>query len=60
MLGHPLIGAFHGVKSGHAMNNQLVRALLADESAWEYVTFDKAEKLPAAFGNMALSSLSAA
>ena len=60
MLGHPLIGAFHGVKSGHAMNNQLVRALLADESAWEYVTFDKPEKLPAAFGKMALSSLSAA
>ena len=60
MLGHPLIGAFHGIKSGHAMNNQLVRALLADESAWEYVTFDKREKLPAAFGNMALSAFSAA
>jgi UDP-3-O-[3-hydroxymyristoyl] N-acetylglucosamine deacetylase len=55
MLGHPLIGAFHGVKSGHAMNNQLVRALLADEEAWEYVTYDRREQLPAAFGNMALS-----
>ncbi|MEP7157281.1 MAG: UDP-3-O-acyl-N-acetylglucosamine deacetylase [Betaproteobacteria bacterium] len=56
MLGHPLIGAFRGVKSGHAMNNQLVRALLADETAWDFVTFDKREQLPAAFGNMALSA----
>ena len=55
MLGHPLIGAFRGVKSGHAMNNQLVRALLADPAAWEFVTFDKREQLPAAFGNMALA-----
>lgn len=56
MLGHPLIGEFRGVKSGHAMNNQLVRALLADQAAWEYVTFDKREQLPAAFGNMALAA----
>ena len=56
MLGHPLIGAFHGIKSGHAMNNRLVRALLADETAWEFVTFDKRELLPAAFGNMALAA----
>jgi UDP-3-O-[3-hydroxymyristoyl] N-acetylglucosamine deacetylase len=55
MLGHPLIGAFHGIKSGHAMNNQLVRTLLADLTAWEYVTYDKRDQLPAAFGNMALS-----
>lgn len=56
MLGHPLIGAFHGVKSGHAMNNQLVRALLADQEAWEFVTFDRKDQLPAAFGNMALAA----
>ena len=55
MLGHPLIGAFTGVKSGHAMNNQLVRALLADQSAFEITTFDKREELPSAFGVMALS-----
>jgi UDP-3-O-[3-hydroxymyristoyl] N-acetylglucosamine deacetylase len=55
MLGHPLIGAFRGVKSGHAMNNQLVRALLADAEAWEYVTFAKHERLPRAFGNMTLA-----
>ena len=40
LLGHSLIGAFYGYKSGHALNNKLLRALLADASAWEEVTFD--------------------
>jgi UDP-3-O-[3-hydroxymyristoyl] N-acetylglucosamine deacetylase len=40
LLGSPLIGAYTAFKSGHALNNQLLRALLADQSAWEYVTFD--------------------
>jgi UDP-3-O-[3-hydroxymyristoyl] N-acetylglucosamine deacetylase len=53
MLGHPLIGAFHGHKSGHALNNQLVRALLADQGAWEEVTFEALEALPRAFANFA-------
>ena len=52
LLGHPVIGSFHGHKSGHALNNQLVRALLADASAWEEVTFDAVEQLPAAFANL--------
>ena len=47
LLGHPLIGAFSGYKSGHALNNALLRALLADAQAWEYVTFDKVEDAPA-------------
>jgi UDP-3-O-[3-hydroxymyristoyl] N-acetylglucosamine deacetylase len=47
MLGYPLIGAFFGFKSGHALNNALVRALLADEQAWEFVTFDSVEQAPA-------------
>lgn len=45
----PVIGAFTGYKSGHALNNQLLRALLADETAYEVVTFeDKVanQKLP--------------
>ncbi|MEW6563111.1 MAG: UDP-3-O-acyl-N-acetylglucosamine deacetylase [Pseudomonadota bacterium] len=46
LLGHPLIGAFSGYKSGHALNNALLRAMLADETAWEYVTFDKDEEAP--------------
>jgi UDP-3-O-[3-hydroxymyristoyl] N-acetylglucosamine deacetylase len=55
LLGHPLIGAFRGHKSGHALNNQLVRALLADRTAWEEVTFDAVEALPRAFANLATS-----
>ncbi len=54
-LGHPLIGAFHGHKSGHALNNQLLRALLADRTAWEEVTFDAVEALPRAFANLQLA-----
>jgi UDP-3-O-[3-hydroxymyristoyl] N-acetylglucosamine deacetylase len=46
LLGHPLIGAFSGYKSGHALNNALCRALLADESAWEFTTFDTPEEAP--------------
>lgn len=46
LLGHPLIGAFSGFKSGHALNNALLRAMLADETAWEFVTFDKTEEAP--------------
>lgn len=54
LLGRPLIGAFHGHKSGHELNNLLVRALLADASAWEEVTFDSIEALPRAFANLRL------
>jgi len=46
LLGYPLIGAFSGYKSGHALNNALLRALLADEQAWEYATFDSIEDAP--------------
>ncbi len=46
LLGSGLIGAFDGYKSGHALNNQLLRKLLATESAWEYVSFEQEEKTP--------------
>lgn len=49
LLGHSLIGAFHGHKSGHALNNHLLKELLADEVAWELITFDDEEKLPISF-----------
>jgi len=49
LLGHSLIGAFSGHKSGHALNNRLLRALMADESAWELVTFDDPEEVPILF-----------
>jgi len=46
LLGHPLIGAFSGYKSGHALNNQLLRHVLQDAQAWEYVSFLQAEEAP--------------
>jgi UDP-3-O-[3-hydroxymyristoyl] N-acetylglucosamine deacetylase len=46
LLGHPIIGAFSGFKSGHALNNQLLRALLEDQAAWAYCIFPKAEDAP--------------
>ena len=49
LLGHSLIGAFSGHKSGHALNNQLLRALLAEEDAWEEVTFEDAATAPISF-----------
>jgi UDP-3-O-[3-hydroxymyristoyl] N-acetylglucosamine deacetylase len=49
MLGHPLLGAFTAYKSGHALNNALLRALLADSTLWEYATFERIEEAPVGF-----------
>jgi len=49
LLGHSLIGSFCGHKSGHALNNELLRALLAQEDAWEEVTFEDAANAPISF-----------
>ncbi len=49
LLGRSLIGAFCGYKSGHALNNQLLRALAADEEAWELVTFEDGAQAPISF-----------
>ncbi len=46
LLGHSLIGAFSGHKSGHALNNKLLRSLLADETAWDMVTYDDNVDVP--------------
>ena len=42
----PVLGRFIAYKPGHALNNELLRALLAEESAWEYKVFDKKVTLP--------------
>jgi UDP-3-O-[3-hydroxymyristoyl] N-acetylglucosamine deacetylase len=47
LLGHPLIGAYSAHKSGHALNNALLRQLLEQERSWEYVTFERTEDAPA-------------
>jgi UDP-3-O-[3-hydroxymyristoyl] N-acetylglucosamine deacetylase len=44
-----LIGAFRGHKSGHALNNRLLRALIADETAWEQVTFADTDRSPISY-----------
>jgi UDP-3-O-[3-hydroxymyristoyl] N-acetylglucosamine deacetylase len=49
MLGKPLIAAYSAHKGGHALNNKLLRALLADETACEIVTFEDRQTAPAAF-----------
>ena len=47
LLGHPVVGRFVAHKSGHALNNALLRRLLETEGAWEFVTFDRVEDAPA-------------
>ena len=47
LIGHPVIGAFSAHKSGHALNNQLLRATLAQADAWELATFERADQTPA-------------
>ncbi|HST45225.1 MAG TPA: UDP-3-O-acyl-N-acetylglucosamine deacetylase [Luteimonas sp.] len=50
LAGRPVIGAFEGFKSGHALNNKLVRALLAERSSWEEVTYAQAAVAPVTYG----------
>jgi len=52
LLGHPLLGAFTAHKSGHALNNKLLRALLADSAAWEMVSFEHIEEAPASVARL--------
>jgi UDP-3-O-[3-hydroxymyristoyl] N-acetylglucosamine deacetylase len=49
LAGGQIVGAFAGHKSGHAMNNQLLRKMLADETAWQWTTFANESVLPSAF-----------
>ncbi|MGB5102527.1 MAG: UDP-3-O-acyl-N-acetylglucosamine deacetylase [Steroidobacteraceae bacterium] len=49
LLGHSLIGEFSGYKSGHGLNNRLLRALVADRTAWEEVTFETPQDAPISY-----------
>ena len=49
LLGHSLIGEFSGHKSGHALNNTLLRTLLADKSSWEEVVFERHADAPISY-----------
>ena len=52
VLGQPLLAAYSAYRSGHALNNKLLRALLADPSAHETVSFDDAEQAPKGFAEL--------
>ena len=49
LLGHSLIGSFSGYKSGHELNNRLLRKLILEESAWELVSYNDEVELPITF-----------
>jgi len=53
LLGHSLIGAFYGHKSGHNLNNRLLRVLLAEKAAWEEVTFTDPAQAPISYAHPA-------
>lgn len=53
LLGHSLIGAFYGYKSGHELNNLLLRTLMADASAWEEVSFTDENAAPISYAHPA-------
>jgi UDP-3-O-[3-hydroxymyristoyl] N-acetylglucosamine deacetylase len=53
LLGKPLLAAYSAFRSGHAMNNKLLRELLAQTAAWEVVTFEDEKKAPRGFSTLA-------
>jgi len=52
LVGHPLIGAFSAHKSGHALNNRLLRETLALDGAWDWVSFEREEDAPPALSRL--------
>jgi UDP-3-O-[3-hydroxymyristoyl] N-acetylglucosamine deacetylase len=56
LLGHSLIGEFSGYKSGHGLNNRLLRTLIADREAWEEVTFENLAEAPISYVAAATAS----
>ena len=53
LVGKPLLGAYSAFRSGHAMNNKLLRALLAQRDAWDVVTFEDERQAPQGFARPA-------
>ena len=53
IVGHPLLAAYSAFRSGHAMNNQLLRALLEQPDAYEIVSFEREREAPAGFAQLA-------
>ncbi|MDX1670010.1 MAG: UDP-3-O-acyl-N-acetylglucosamine deacetylase, partial [Limnobacter sp.] len=56
VVGHPIIGDYHAFRSGHGLNNQLIRSLMSQPDAYEIVTFDSVRETPNVFrGDWALA-----
>jgi UDP-3-O-[3-hydroxymyristoyl] N-acetylglucosamine deacetylase len=53
VLGHPLLAAYSAFRSGHALNNRLLRAVLADRANYEIVSFEDASLAPRGFADLA-------
>lgn len=49
LLGHNIIGEFEGYKSGHFLNNMLLKILMKRSEAWEWISFDESKNLPDAY-----------
>lgn len=56
VIGHPIVGDYHAFRSGHGLNNQLIRALMSQPDAYEIVTFESVRETPNVFrGDWALA-----
>lgn len=55
LLGNSLVGEFTAHKSGHALNNHLLRELIKQTDAWEVITFDNEESAPISYTKLALA-----
>ena len=53
VVGRPLLAAYSAFRSGHALNNKLLRALMAQPETWEVVTFDDEKRAPTGFAEVA-------
>jgi UDP-3-O-[3-hydroxymyristoyl] N-acetylglucosamine deacetylase len=53
LLGHGLIGSFSGYKSGHELNNLLLRELLDQPASWEEITYDEKDSVPVSYAHPA-------
>ncbi len=51
LAGHPLLASYRAYKSGHALNNTLLRALFADQTAYEIVSFEQRKQAPRLFAS---------
>lgn len=56
LLGHSVIGAFTGYKSGHSLNSKLLQKVMSDKKAWEVITFDENERVPVYYRPVAVEA----